>query len=87
MACKSQWDWVMGVQVVVFTTYLQDNQYKIKITCSAKNIPNNPVTTPWAVPWREFTAKCKSHNEASTRAFNYTREYINRYGSPVRKET
>lgn len=87
MATKMEWDWVKGVQVVVFTTYVDNNTYDVRIMLSETNIPNNPKTTPWAKPWKIVAGiTCKSHAEAQDRTFKYVKNYIEKHGNPFKKE-
>ena len=86
MATRMNWNWVMGVQVIVFSTYTENNHYNVKIMISEKNIPNNPLTTPRSAPWKIKEGFCKSHEEAANRAFVYCKKYFIKFGNPFQKE-
>lgn len=82
---KMNWGgWVDGVQVVVFSKFRAHGIYSIKIMISRENIPNNPITTPWATPWKTGKVQewCKGHEVAARSTFKYVKQWFEKYGNP-----
>jgi len=80
---RMNWKWVDGVQVVVFTRFVTDGLYKVKIMISRTNVPDNPTTTPWATPWKTGkVVQCKSHETAANSVYRYVKQWFGQHGNP-----
>lgn len=71
------WEWVGDYPVFVYTTFLTDCEFRVKLVRGVKGDQNAGDTGPSAPPWREYIQRgLTSHHAVACKAMINARKLL-----------
>lgn len=64
MRTRMNWDWVKGYPIFVFTTFLDNNRFHVKIVKGERGNQNAGGTGPNSPAWKEYIQEKLSSKDA-----------------------
>lgn len=84
---RMEWDWVKGYPIFIYTTFLDNNKFHVKLVRGTKGNQNAGGTSPSAPAWHEYLQEgLASKEKVVSQALKIARRLIEKEGKNERSK-